>query len=41
MKQLLSETLNLLYTLEDKFDYDETEIGLKIGELINKLQKEL
>ena len=35
------ELFNLLYGLEDLFSYDETKIGLKIGLVINKLQKEL
>ena len=35
----LSEALNILYRLEDKYDYDETETGLKIGTAINKLQE--
>jgi hypothetical protein len=34
----LEEVLELLYELEDKFDYNETDIGKKIGKLINKLQ---
>jgi len=37
----LSETLNLLYTLEEIFKYDETKLGTEIGTLINKLQKDL
>ena len=37
----LSETLNLLYTLETYFEYDKTKLGFEIGTLINKLQKEL
>lgn len=37
----LNETLNLLYTLENHFEYDKTKLGFEIGSLINKLQKEL
>jgi hypothetical protein len=36
-----TELFDLLYTLEDKFEYDETKMGLRIGLLINDLQKEL
>ena len=32
---------NLLYKLEDLYQYDETEIGLEIGKLINEIQIEL
>ena len=39
--ETIKETLNLLYALEEYFEYDETEIGNKVGTLINKLQKEL
>ena len=39
--QLMKKILNLLYKLEDKFEYDDTEIGLKIGETINELQNAL
>ena len=39
MKDLLNECLDLLYTLEDYFEYDETDMGLKIGLLINKIQE--
>ena len=35
------ELFELLYKLEDYFDYDESDWGKEIGELINKLQKEL
>ena len=35
------EILNFLYKLEDKFEYDQTEIGLEVGELINKIQNQL
>ena len=41
MDTTIKETLNLLYTLEEKFGYNETELGTEIGTLINKLQKEL
>ncbi len=37
----ISDTLNLLYTLEEYFEYNETQLGKEIGTLINKLQKEL
>ena len=40
-KDLNNEVLNLLYELEILHDYNETETGLKIGLLINKLQKQL
>ena len=40
-KTTQEELFDLLYSLEDKFEYDETEMGLKIGLLINTLQKEL
>lgn len=36
-----NELFDLLYDLEDYLEYDETEIGKRVGELINKLQKEL
>ena len=36
-----TELFDLLYTLEDKFEYDETKMWLRIGLLINDLQKEL
>ena len=35
------ELFDLLYTLEDKNGYDDTPLGLRIGKLINTLQKEL
>tara|TARA_R110002074_G_scaffold347590_1_gene517972 strand:- start:1672 stop:1869 length:198 start_codon:yes stop_codon:yes gene_type:complete len=38
-KQLQEETLDLLYYLEDHHKYDETDIGRRIGLLINKIQK--
>lgn len=35
------ELFTLLHQLEDYFDYDETNWGKEIGELINELQKQL
>jgi hypothetical protein len=35
------ELFDLLYSLENEFNYDETSLGLRISLLINKLQKEL
>ena len=40
-KELLIETLGVLYELEEYFEFDETQKGRKVGNLINKLQKEL
>ncbi len=40
-KELLKETLSVLFELEVFFEFDKTEWGTEIGELINKLQKEL
>jgi hypothetical protein len=40
-KNLIKDVLNLLYDLEILHEYDETETGLKIGLIINKLQKQL
>ena len=40
-KTTQKELFDLLYSLEDKFEYDETKMGLKIGLLINTSQKEL
>ena len=40
-KETQEELFNLLYSLEEFFDYDETEFGKEIGELVNKLQTEL
>ena len=40
-KQLKEETLDLLYELEDHHKYDETDLGKRIGLLINKIQKAL
>tara|TARA_R100001594_G_scaffold131120_1_gene170574 strand:+ start:2224 stop:2355 length:132 start_codon:yes stop_codon:yes gene_type:complete len=36
-----AELFKVLYNLEVKYEFDETETGKTIGELINKLQKEL
>jgi hypothetical protein len=41
MKILIAETLNILYKVEDYLEYDKTELGKNVGELINKLQNEL
>ena len=41
MKTLIAETLNILYKVEDYLEYDKTELGKNVGELINKLQNEL
>lgn len=42
MKQETQEQLfSLLYSLEELFEYDKTEYGQELGELINKLQQEL
>jgi len=41
MKVLISETLNILYKVEDYLEYDKTELGKDVGKLINKLQSEL
>jgi len=40
-KTTQKELFDLLYSLEDKFEYDKTKMGLKIGLLLNTLQKEL
>lgn len=40
-KQTKEQLFELLYKLEDYFDYDESDWGKEIGELINKLQKQL
>ena len=40
-RELLKETLKVLYELKIYFDFDETAKGRKIGLLINKLKKEL
>lgn len=45
MKELLSEALNLLYTLEDRTDYENEKLGIAINNLqellptIDKLPK--
>ena len=45
MKELLSEALNLLYTLEDRTDYENQKLGIAINNLqellptIDKLPK--
>jgi hypothetical protein len=36
-----AELFKVLYNLEVKYEFDETETGKTIGKLINKLQKEL
>ena len=38
-KELLSKALVALYLLEDKLGYDESEEGVIVGEVVNKLQK--
>lgn len=40
-KNLIRDILNLLYELEMLHEYNETETGLKVGLMINKLQKTL
>lgn len=40
-KQTKEQLFELLYKLEDYFDYDKSDWGKEIGELINKLQKQL
>ena len=40
-KNLIRDVLSLLYDLEMLHNYDETETGLKVGLMINKLQKQL
>jgi hypothetical protein len=40
-KETRKKLFNLLYSLEDLYEYDKTETGKEIGELINILQKEL
>jgi len=40
-KELQEKLFSLLYELEDHFDYDETNWGKKIGEIVNELQAEL
>ena len=42
MKEETKEELfDILYELEDFLEYDKTQQGKKLGELINKLQEEL
>jgi hypothetical protein len=42
MRRKTKEKLfNLLYRLEDLYQYDETKIGVEIGILINELQNKL
>lgn len=38
-KQLQEETLDLLYDLEDHHEYYKTDLGKRIGLLINKIQE--
>ena len=40
-KETQKELFNILYRLEDIYDYDNTKLGKEIGELVNKLQTEL
>ena len=40
-KETQKELFNILYRLEDIYDYDNSDLGKEIGELVNKLQKEL
>lgn len=40
-KETQKELFSLLYRLEDIYDYDNSDLGKEIGELVNKLQKEL
>jgi hypothetical protein len=40
-KNLIRDILNLLYELEMLHEYNETETGLQVGLMINKLQKTL
>jgi len=40
-KKTQKELFNILYRLEDIYDYDNTKLGKEIGELVNKLQTEL
>ena len=39
--QTQEQLFALLYQLEDLFEYEKTEYGKEIGQLINKLQDEL
>ncbi len=36
-----SELFDILYTLEVTYEYDKTKMGIRIGTLIDKLNKEL
>jgi hypothetical protein len=40
-KETQEQLFDLLYSLEDFFEYDTTEKGTQIGTLINQLQEEL
>ena len=40
-KETQKNLFNLLYSLEDLHDYDETKIGAEIGAIINQLQEQL
>ena len=40
-KETKEELFDLLYSLEDFFEYDTTEKGKQIGTLIHQLQEEL
>ena len=40
-KKTQKELFNILYRLEDIYDYDNTKLGKEIGKLVNKLQTEL
>ena len=39
-KAILENILDLLYRLEDLYQYDETDIGREIGKIINQIQIE-
>tara|TARA_R100001015_G_C4474571_1_gene57090 strand:+ start:96 stop:257 length:162 start_codon:yes stop_codon:yes gene_type:complete len=40
-EKTINELFDILYDLEIYLEFDETEQGKKLGEFINKLQKEL
>lgn len=40
-KETRKQLFNFLYRLEDLYEYDNTEMGKELGDLINKLQVEL
>tara|TARA_R110000851_G_scaffold289600_1_gene443730 strand:+ start:38 stop:169 length:132 start_codon:yes stop_codon:yes gene_type:complete len=40
-KETRAELFELLYDLEIEFEYDNTKTGKRVGELINKLNKEI